>query len=104
MRPELPAVRDRTLAVLKERGPLHRYPRRLEALGLIVSEQRRIEECDALAKNIDIAGDPDVVRNDEREPQEIVGDPRPDSHPARRMPPVLDVPLLELTARREQDV
>ncbi len=104
MHPKFLAARERALAVLEKRSPLRRHSRRLETLGLIVFEQRRVEECDVLAQDIGIAGDRDVMGDHERKPQEIIGDPGADPHPARRMPPVLDISLFELTACREQNV
>ena len=46
----------------------------------------------------------DVVVDDQGQEIEVVGDPGADADPGRRMPPVLDVALLELPGRRPQDL
>src|SRR5262245_40259926 len=46
----------------------------------------------------------DVVGNDKWEPEIIVGKARADAAAGGRVPPVLDVPLFELTRCRTQDV
>ncbi len=104
MGPEGQAARDRALAVLEQRGAFQVRPpawRRSRADPLPAGS---IEEGNLRVQDVRIAGDPDVVSDDVGKPQEIIGDPRADPRAVRRMPPVLDIAFLELTARREQDV
>src|SRR5687768_8505550 len=42
--------------------------------------------------------------NNERQEIEIVGDPRANADPGGRVPPMLDIALLELPRRRSQDL
>src|SRR4026209_1429594 len=42
--------------------------------------------------------------NHERQEIEVVGDPRANADPRRRVPPMLDIALLELSRRRSQDL
>ena len=51
-----------------------------------------------------IAGGPDVLGDHVGKPEEVVGNTRADSCPGRFVPPVLDIPLSELTASRQQDL
>ena len=97
-------ARDRAPAVLKQCVVFPRDLRCGEGFALIVFQQRGVEEGNLRAQDVHIAGDPDVVSDDVGKPQEIIGDPRADTGAVRRMPPVLDIAFLELTARREQDV
>ena len=51
-----------------------------------------------------VAGGPDVVRHRVRQPEEVVRAAGARPPPARRVPPVLHVPLAELPRRRPQEV
>ena len=67
-------------------------------------QRRRDQERHELLEDRRVGGDLEVMREDERQPDAIVGEPRPDALPGRRMPPVLDVALDELPRRGAEQV
>ncbi len=104
MGPDRQAAADRGPAVFKERGAFKGDLRRGELLVLIVRQRGGVEEGYLSLKDVQIAGRPDVVSDHIREPEEIVGNTRADPGAARFMPPMLDIPLLELPAGGQQDL
>ena len=101
MGPKGHATRDGALAVRKQGGMFRRDFWSEKHLVLITFQQGPVEEGDLGVQEVHITGGPDVVSDDKGKPQEVIGDPRADSRAARWMPPVLDISLFELTARRE---
>jgi len=71
---------------------------------LILSQQGGVQKGRLRLENSSIAGRADVVGNHIREPEQVVGNTRADAGAARRMPPVLDIPLLELPAGCQKDL
>src|SRR4029434_2584226 len=64
----------------------------------------RPQERHPLIQQRCVAGCGDVVTSDERQEVEIVSDPRADTAARRRVPPVLHVPLFELSAGGSQNL
>ena len=104
MGPDRQAAADRAPAVFKERGAFKGDLRRGELLVLIVCQRGGVEEGNLCLQDVQIAGRPDVVSDHVREPEEVVGNSRADPAALRFMPPMLDIPLLELPARCQQDL
>ena len=65
---------------------------------------RSLEERDRLVEDRRVAGDREVAVDGVGQPEPVVGDARADAAAGRRMPPVLDVALDELTRRGAQEV
>ncbi len=81
------------------RAPGHVVPR------LLVRRHRwTVEESHGLVEHAGVVGRLHVPAQRERQPQVIVRNARANAAPRRRMPPVLNVALDELSARTEQQV
>ncbi len=71
---------------------------------LVIGQRRSFEKGNLRFENGRIPGDPDVVGHHIRQPEQIVGDPGTDPGAARRVPPMLDIPLGELATGGQQDL
>src|SRR5439155_23407377 len=91
-------------AVLEERASLVGGSRLEVRLALSDYERGSVEEGDDLVEDGAVAGDLDIVSDDVRQPEQVIGDPGSDAAAAGRMPPVLDVALAELPRRGAQHV
>ena len=91
-------------AVLVERGRLVADRRHVVILLLIRAEDGRLQVRDTLVEQGGIAGHGDVVVRDQRQEEQVVGDAGADPGAARRVPPVLDIPFLELPGGRSEDL
>ncbi len=71
---------------------------------LTLGQYRSFDKGDLFVENARVVGDLNVVRHGEREPEQIVR--AQGSHPRAggRVPPVLDIALLELPRRGRQDM
>ena len=67
-------------------------------------ERRPLQERDPLVEHAAVAGGADVVRHGVGEPGQVVGAAGAGPLAARRVPPVLHVPLAELAPGRPQEV
>jgi hypothetical protein len=97
-------ARDGAAAMFKQRTVTWGNDRNREAFGLLRLERFGFEERDYLIQNRIIASCADVVRSNEGEPQEIIGDSRSDAGPRLRMPPVLHIAFNELPRGSAEDV
>src|SRR5207245_2238362 len=100
LRDALPIERER--AVLEERAPLVGGTGLEVRLGLSDCELGPFEEGDDLVEDGAVASDFDILGDDVREPEQVIGDPGSDAAAAGRVPPVLDVALAELPRRSAQ--
>ena len=77
----------------------------VEVFLLVFAKHRRRDERHDLIQQRRVSPVvDDIVMDHQWQEIEIVGDPRADADPRRRVPPVLDVALLELARRRPQDL
>ena len=104
VRAEAQAVRDRAHAVLVEAG------RRGGASGQVVvgivlrADRAAFEKVHGLVQHPGVAAARHVAAHRQRQPEVVVGAMRAHAAAGWRMPPVLDVALLELAARAQQQV
>ena len=91
-------------AVLEERRPLRGHAGLEVRFGLARREHRPVEKGHDLVQDGDVPRHLEVVGDGVRQPDRIVGDPRPDAPPRGRVPPVLHVALHELAARGPEQV
>ena len=98
------ALVDRANAMLEQRSFLGRDDRLSEGALLSRLERRRAEKRNPLVEHRRVARRRHVLRDHEREPQQIIGAARPQPAAARFMPPVLDVTLLKLPASGAEDM
>src|SRR4030042_2341762 len=63
-----------------------------------------VEKRQPLLQDSDVSGCGYVVCGDERKPEQIIGDPRANAFPRRRVPPVQYIAGLKLTAGCLQDM
>ena len=75
-----------------------------KTLGLLFLQWFAVEEWNHLIENRSVAGGANVMRGDERKPEKIVTEPRPDAGARLWMPPVLHIAFQELPCGRAQDV
>ena len=101
---QLQAAFQRPLAVLVDAPDLRAYLRQPVVFFLVRTENRRVQEGDPLVEHGRVARDADVVCNNQRQEDEIVGNARADAATCGRVPPVLHVAFLELPRRRAQDL
>src|SRR3954447_17965157 len=71
---------------------------------LVRTEHWRMEERNLLIEQVPVARNANIVCNDQREENAIVGNACANAAPRRRMPPVLHVAFLELARRRTHDL
>jgi hypothetical protein len=90
--------------MLEERASLVRNARLEVRLVLSDLELGSFEKGDDFVEDSAIPDDLEISGNDVRQPEQVIGNPRSDPAAARRVPPVLDVALLELPRRRAQQV
>src|ERR1051325_4422005 len=75
-----------------------------ETLGLVLLQWFALEEWNHLIEDRGISGGANIMCSDERKPEKIVTDPRPDTHARVRVPPVLDIAFHELACGGAQNV
>src|SRR3954447_12118275 len=71
---------------------------------LVRTEHWRMEERNLLIEQVPVARNANIVCNDQREENAIVGNACAHAAARRRMPPVLHVAFLELPGRRTHDL
>ena len=98
------AVLDRAHAVEIERRRAFPAERQIVVRLLARAERAAVQERLGLVQHRRVAGARDVAAGGERQPQEIVRAARAHAAAGRRMPPVLDVALLELARRAKQQL
>ena len=98
------AVFQRANAVRVNSASLLTHCGHVEVFFLLFAKHRRRDERHDLIQQIGVACCHNIVVNHERQKIEVVGDPRANADPGRRVPPVLDIALLELPCRRSQDL
>jgi hypothetical protein len=76
----------------------------VEVLYLVRLQDWRAQERHEFVKDGCITGDANVMASDEWQKVKVVGNASSDPASARRVPPVLNVALLELPGRRPQDM
>ena len=104
MRPEPVAVFQDADAVLVDRAELVADGRHVVVLLLIGPQDRGLEVGHRFVEQAEVAGRRDVVVDDQRQEEQVIGNASADASPAGRVPPVLNVPLLELPGRRAEDL
>jgi hypothetical protein len=95
---------DGARAVLVQRAALRAGHRQSVRVELALREWGRLQERDALLEHLRVSAATEVVRGDERKPQEIVGATAANTLARGLVPPVLDVAFQELTPRRSQQM
>ena len=95
---------DRAEAMLEQGLVFRGNGRRAVCFVFLSGEERRLQERNTLIQDAGVAGCANVLRDRERQPEEIVGAMRADARAAGRVPPVLHVALDELPRRRQKDV
>src|SRR4029453_7424029 len=98
------AVIERARTMLEERASVGGGARLEVRPALSNLELRSFEEGDDLVEDGAITGDLEIAGDDVRQPEHVIGDARSDAAAAGRVPPVLDVALLEMPYRRAQRV
>src|SRR4029453_16320835 len=83
---------------------LRTYLRQPVVFLLVRTENWRVQEGNPIVEQGRVARNADVVRNNQRQEDEIVGYPRADAATCERGPPVLHIAFLELPRGRAQDL
>ena len=104
MWPEPIALLQSAHAMLVHRPGLLAAVRPVEVFLLVWAEDRRLDVGHNLVEQLRVTSRGNVVVDDQGQEVEIVADPGADADPGRRMPPVLDIALLELPGCRPQDL
>src|ERR1700676_660386 len=104
MRTEPPAMVDGPPAMFPERGGVGRDRRYKKPLVFVGLQWIAFEEGDLFVKQAGVAGNGEILRYYERQPQQIVGAEGSHAHARFRMPPMLNVAFDELPRSRTNNV
>src|ERR1700682_832305 len=101
---EPPSMVDGSPAMFPERSGVGRDRRDKKPLVFVRLQWIAFEEWDLFGKEDGVAGNGEIPRYYERQPQQIVGAEGSHTHAGFRMPPMLNVTFDELAAGRTNNV